>query len=84
MIIICNNNNNDNNNNNNNNNNDNNNNNNNNNNRKSSLMYKHYNLQHNSECLNASLSNFTPARNVAANLIASLKKCYIFACVNQH
>ena len=34
--------------------------------------------------LNASLSNFTPSRNVAANLIVSLKKCYTFACVNQH
>ena len=29
-------------------------------------------------------SSSTPSRNVAANLIASLKKCYTFACVNQH
>ena len=35
------------------------------------------------KCLNASLSNFISSRNVAANLIASLKKCYAFACVNQ-
>ena len=35
------------------------------------------------KCLNASLSNFTSSWNVAAKLIASLKKCYIFACVNQ-
>ena len=31
------------------------------------------------KCLNASLSNITSSRNVAANLIASLKKCYIRA-----
>ena len=31
------------------------------------------------KCLNASSSNFTSSRNVAANLIASLKKCCTFA-----
>ena len=40
--------------------------------RKSSSIFKHYNLQHNSEMLNASLSNFTPSRNVAANLIRNV------------
>ena len=36
------------------------------------------------KCLNASSSNFTSSWNVAANLIASLKKCYTFAVVNPH
>ena len=43
------------------------------------------------KCLNASLSNFTSSRNVVANLIASLTKCYtltklwdiLFACATE-
>ena len=53
--------------------------------RKSSSIYKHYNLQHNSEMPERFIElHFTPSRNLAANLIASLKKYYTFACVNQH
>ena len=44
--------------------------------RQSSSIYKQYNLQHTIivKYLNASSSNITSSRNVAANLIASLKK----------
>ena len=42
------------------------------------------NLQHNSEMPERFIEQFTPSRNLAANLIVSIKKCYTFTSVNQH